>query len=161
MGDFKNCLLKAVSTFLNKYKTAEMHAAVLVEKYTLTHKPVFLDRSFIIMGTGGASRGVPEGVRNLPEGDEFEKKSALVDTFIKTEKLEQPGKDVKCFYCKKKGHIIAECPMLGFSPAELVFGHHLRIPQKREGGRPQLYNSHSRCEAQVQTVPCKHIEALL
>lgn len=51
-----------------------------------------------------------EGEKNLT--GEYKMKSAFMDTSIKTEKLKQPGKAVKCFYCKKKVHIIAECPVL-------------------------------------------------
>lgn len=37
----------------------------------------------------------------------------MSDTCGKTDKGEQFGKDgVKCFYCKKKVYIVAECPVL-------------------------------------------------
>lgn len=66
-------------------------------------KPVFVDRPLNKVGGGGTSCGVTEG----------EKKPALSDNSGKIDKGQQSGKDgVKCFYCNKKGHIMAECPVL-------------------------------------------------
>lgn len=87
--------------------------AVLVEECTLTHEPVFSDRPFNKFGGWGVSRGVSEGGRISVEVPEGEKKPASSDTLVKTDKGYPFGKDgVRCFYCKKKGHIVAECPVL-------------------------------------------------
>lgn len=59
------------------------------------------------------SRGVSEGGRISVEVPEGEKKPASSDTLVKTNKGYPFGKDaVRCFYCKKQGHIVAECPVL-------------------------------------------------
>lgn len=108
MEDFKNCLPEVMSTFLNEHKTADVFkAAVLVEEYYLTHKPVFLDRPFNKVGGGGASRVVSEGGKTSIGGFESERKPALSDTSEKKDMGELFGKEgVKCFYCKKKGHLV-------------------------------------------------------
>uniref|UniRef100_A0A674NL88 Gypsy retrotransposon integrase-like protein 1 n=1 Tax=Takifugu rubripes TaxID=31033 RepID=A0A674NL88_TAKRU len=125
MEDFKNCLPEAVSTFLNEHKTSDVFkAAILVEEYTLTHKPVFLDRPFSKVGGGRASRVVSEGREASIGGFESERRPAFSDTSEQKDKGELFGKgEIKCFYCKKKGHIVAECPMLeqkGRRKAKLV-----------------------------------------
>lgn len=60
--DFKDCLPEKVSTYLNEQRVSEVSkAAVLVDEYVLTHKPVFVDRPFSIKpieSINGAGKGI-------------------------------------------------------------------------------------------------------
>lgn len=125
MEDFKNCLPEVVATYLNEHKANDVFkAAVLVEEYTLTHKPVFVDRPFnkpvggLNCGSfegGRASLGVSEGERKPASFNRPAFKPDRGGPFVK--------EGVKCFYCKERGHIVAECPVLGrgnVKPVSLV-----------------------------------------
>lgn len=123
MEDFKNCLPEAVSTYLNEHKVKDVcKAAVLVEEYMLTHKPMFLDRPFNKF-VGGMGRCAFEGGKTSAVAAVRKKTPALTDS-VKIDKGDQFSKDgVKCFYCKKKGHIVADCPVLArrnMKPVALV-----------------------------------------
>lgn len=81
--EFKNCLPDAVATYLNEHKVESLQeAAVLADKFVLTH------RVFSEDGQRPRSQFIHTGVQS-------------------TSRSEQA-----CFYCKRPGHLVAECPVL-------------------------------------------------
>lgn len=102
-----------MSTYLNEQKVSEVSkAAVLVDEYVLTHKPVFVHRPFSIKpieSINGAGKGNTSGAAVTPE---MIKSARLSEPEVKGEREEVRDRDVMCCYCKKKGHIVATCPVL-------------------------------------------------
>lgn len=95
LEDFKGSLPEKVVMFLNEQKVSTLSkAAVLADEFVLTHKNVFSspprsDRS----SASRATRAEP----SLPS---LEK--------ARGPRLSQPGSG-ECFYCHKRGHVIADC----------------------------------------------------
>lgn len=99
--DFKDCLPEKVSTYLNEQRVSEVSkAAVLVDEYVLTHKPVFVDRPFSIKpieSINGAGKGNTSGAAVTPE---LIKSARLSEPEVKGEREEVRDRDnVMCFYC--------------------------------------------------------------
>uniref|UniRef100_A0AAQ4NYV1 Gypsy retrotransposon integrase-like protein 1 n=1 Tax=Gasterosteus aculeatus aculeatus TaxID=481459 RepID=A0AAQ4NYV1_GASAC len=91
LEDFKNHLPERIVMHLSENKVATLsQAAVLADEYALTHKTVFTASSQIrtsVSPTAGASR------------------SSDPPTVPRKE-------DRECFYCHRKGHLIADCLLL-------------------------------------------------
>ena len=84
LEEFKNCLPSPVATYLNERQTNTVReAAVLADEYALTHRMSFRDRQ---------SEHSQSGRNDRPQTSR--------DT------------NAVCFYCKKPGHLVAECPVL-------------------------------------------------
>ncbi|KAL1254352.1 hypothetical protein QQF64_016581 [Cirrhinus molitorella] len=92
LEEFKGCLPERVVTYLNEQKVSSLsQAAVLADEYILTHKGVF---------------SVTRSDRNVSSGS-----AQNQNTRVKS--AGSPSNEVKeCFYCRKPGHLIAECPAL-------------------------------------------------
>lgn len=84
LEEFKNCLPERVVIYLNERKVLSLsEAAVLADEYMLTHKSVY--------------------------------KPAKVEPTVLPErrpKVVQSARFDECFYCRKPGHLIADCPTL-------------------------------------------------
>lgn len=112
MEDFKNCLPDKVTTHLNENKVTDVaKAAVLVEEYMLTHKSGFAERPFAfnrfdrVNGNGKESKTLSVPIEPVTD--------SVSNVDVKTDTSEAKRKDdVACFYCKKKGHILSNCPVL-------------------------------------------------
>ncbi len=98
LEEFKNCLPERVETYLNEQKVLKCSAAAtLADEYVLTHKSVF--------GT----------VQNSSSSSRWDSKRSFDRAPREDKVAENSGKFLSspvCFYCKKHGHIIAECQAL-------------------------------------------------
>lgn len=89
--EFKNCVPESVATHLNDQRVTTLaQAAVCAEKFTLTHKTVF--------------------IRHAPSQSSSPKRS------WRNSKPNRPASPTtetrECFYCQESGHLIAVCPVL-------------------------------------------------
>ncbi|XP_048035833.1 uncharacterized protein LOC125261281 [Megalobrama amblycephala] len=87
LEDFKQCLPERMVLYLNEQKVTTLsQAAVLADEFVLTHRNVFQPAS-------------------------IEKSFFRVPTKVQQPKLngEKPKEMRECFYCHKKGHVIADC----------------------------------------------------
>lgn len=115
MEEFKNSLSEKVTTYLNEQKEMDVSkAAVLVDEYVLTHKCNFFQKSersssFNKSDRFGGSR--EECVENPPVEPVASVAACEVE---RAPDASEPktNENVMCFYCKKKGHIVASCPVL-------------------------------------------------
>lgn len=88
LEEFKGCLPECVVVYLNEQKVTSLsHAAVLADEFVLTHKNVFASVR-------------PEKSQAVP-----------LQSQVSRPKSSPPRnkEDRECFYCHKKGHIIADC----------------------------------------------------
>ena len=101
LEEFKFCLSPRIKTYLDERNAESLHqAAVLAEDYALTHKGTFSRDVQSMAGSKGTNNGGASGLTsNRPpnntrqlEGSRSNKSSVPV-----------------CFYCKKKGHVMANC----------------------------------------------------
>ena len=87
LEEFKNCLPGAVSTYLSERQVDTLHeAAVLADEFALTHHVY--------------SRDQPR-----PDRPQFRRE---IPQRLRSSVSPEPA----CFYCKKRGHLVAECPVL-------------------------------------------------
>ncbi len=85
LEDFKKCLPERIVVYINEQKVTKLSsAAVLADKFVLTHRTVFSSSS-------------DEKFRQLPARQN--------PTPISSPKKE----DRECFYCHKPGHLISNC----------------------------------------------------
>ena len=95
LEDFKSALPERMVMFLNEQKVSSLsQAAVLADEFVLTHKNVFVSSSRPDRAL--ASRPV----RPDPGYPLFEKAKGPPSP---------PRGDRECFYCHRRGHVIAEC----------------------------------------------------
>ena len=102
LEEFKNCLPSEVKTYIEEQKTATLRqAAVQSDNYSLTHKTSFGRTSY---HSGDKVREQDEANTNLglpsfssPNPDR---------------RLTRLPSSPTCFYCKKRGHVMAECRAL-------------------------------------------------
>ncbi len=86
LEEFKGCLSERVVVYLNEQKVTTLsHAAVLADEFVLTHKNVF------------------SSVR--PEKLQIDSLQSHTSRFSPPRNKEER----ECFYCHKKGHVIADC----------------------------------------------------
>lgn len=92
LEEFKGCLPERVVVYLNEQKVNSLlQAAVLADEFVLTHKGVFS-----VMRT---EKSVTSGP---PQSQGVRIKSVM-----------SQSKEIRdCFYCRKHGHLIADCPVL-------------------------------------------------
>lgn len=111
MEEFKNSLPEKVTTYLNERKEMDVSkAAVLVDEYMLTHRATFqrpygFNKSDRFNGHG---KEVEKNVSSPVEPAENSPPSGVQSKPGPAESKE----NVMCFYCKKRGHIAAACPVL-------------------------------------------------
>ena len=109
--EFKKCLQSDVEMYLDEQKADALHqAAVLADDYSLTHKNTFLrseSQELSMVTSGGNSKreenrqlSLATRVRNGAQG------RGRPDNSQRT-----VGGPV-CYYCKQKGHVMAECRVL-------------------------------------------------
>ena len=102
LEEFKNCLPSEVKTYIEEQKTATLRqAAVQSDDYSLTHKTSFEKTNY---HSGDKTREQDEANTNLgfpsfssPNPDR---------------RLTRLPSGPTCFYCKKRGHVMAECRAL-------------------------------------------------
>ena len=104
--EFKKCLQSDVKMYIDEQKADSLHqAAVLADDYSLTHKMTFPSKS----DQAGGRSSVPDR-KNF----EMDRHSPPI-TRSKNHGQNNPrvlaGGPV-CFYCKRRGHIMAECRAL-------------------------------------------------
>ncbi len=98
LEEFKNCLPERVETYLNEQKVLKCSAAAaLADEYVLTHKSVF---GTVQNSSSSSRRDSKRSFDRAPREDKVAENSGKF--------LSSPV----CFYCKKHGHIIAECQAL-------------------------------------------------
>ena len=104
MEEFNNCLPERVATYLSEQKAVKLSdAAILADDFVLTHKSVFCETSVPVnindnwLMEDSSVYGMPfkSGGSSSAEG------RLIVDQSTR----ESPV----CFYCKKRGHIVAYC----------------------------------------------------
>ncbi len=98
LEEFKNCLLECVVTYINEQKVLKSYGtAALVDEYVLTHKNVF-------------------GIAQNSDSNNRRYSKCSFDIALREDKVaENSVKSMStpvCFYCKKHGHVIAECKTL-------------------------------------------------
>ncbi len=99
LEEFKNCLPEVVSVYLNEQKAVTLEqAAILADEFVLTHKVNFGDKQ-----AESQSKGQNNRFRygKFPVSSPAKK---LVSDSSTSERV--------CFYCKKPGHLIRDCPVL-------------------------------------------------
>lgn len=97
LEEFKNYLPDAVTTFLNEQKLISVDkASVLADEFVLTHKCVFVPKSSVHLDKLACNEVNP-----------FSQVKKLVDKSREFE-TQKPV----CFYCRKQGHIMADCFVL-------------------------------------------------
>ncbi len=99
LEEFKNCLPEVVSVYLNEQKAITLEqAAILADEFVLTHKVNFGDKQ-----AESQSKGQNNRFRygKFPVSSPAKK---LVSDSSTSERV--------CFYCKKPGHLIRDCPVL-------------------------------------------------
>lgn len=102
LEEFKHCLPNAVCTYLNEQKVKTLdRAAVLADEFALTHKQSF-DKDHVEQRKKTLFQKTNPS-RSFSAASGYSRKSSTVNA---------PAEKV-CFYCKKPGHLIAECPVLG------------------------------------------------
>ena len=109
--EFKKCLQSDVKMYLDEQKADGLHqAAVLADNYSLTHKSTFLRLEpqipSLTLPEGGSRREEqrqlppPTRVRNSAQGRG------------RPDNLQKAVGGPVCFYCKRRGHVMAECRVL-------------------------------------------------
>ena len=104
MEEFKNGLPERVATYLNEQKPVKLSdAAVLADEYGLTHKSVYSERYRAQARLGDNKVRESPGSTNMPlqasMSGSAEEKPRDVNWGTKDSPV--------CFFCKKKGHIVA------------------------------------------------------
>ena len=114
MEDFKNCLPDRVTTYLNEQKVTDVsQGAVLADEYVLTHKSVFFGEQRF----SGFNRPVDRG-NSARDNVRVSHASSEGDVTPEPDAKSKAENDIEtrdlpmCFYCKKKGHIVANCAVL-------------------------------------------------
>lgn len=91
LEDFKQCLPEKMVLYLNEQKVTTLsQAAVLADEFVLTHKNVF-------QSIGAEKSFVPRFSANIHQSKQ---------------NGEKPKETRECFYCHKKGHVLADCLIL-------------------------------------------------
>lgn len=94
LEDFKNALPEKMAIFLNEQKVTTLsNAAVLADEFVLTHKTVFMSSSR--PDRVSISHPMRPDSGHLP--------------FEKAKGPQSPSDTRECFYCHRKGHVIADC----------------------------------------------------
>ncbi|KAI3357900.1 hypothetical protein L3Q82_016288, partial [Scortum barcoo] len=97
LEDFKSTLPEKIVMFLNEQKVASLsRAAVMADEFVLTHKNVFVFASSSYPDRVSVSRPA----RPDPGRPPFEKAKGPPSP---------PREARECFYCHKRGHVIADC----------------------------------------------------
>ncbi|XP_073781537.1 uncharacterized protein isoform X2 [Danio rerio] len=105
LEEFKHCVPSAVATYLNEHKVSKLaDAAIMADEFVLTHQGTFSSASF-------------RSDMNKFRSCQVKQKPAVVGQNIRAPVVGNIGKttvsrDLICFYCKKSGHKISECPVL-------------------------------------------------
>lgn len=101
LEEFKGCLSDRIVVYLNEQKVTTLsHAAVLADEFVLTHKNVFSSARFEKL-----------------EFDSSQSQASHARSSSSRAKEER-----ECFYCHKKGHVIADCLILKRKPQSQLKG---------------------------------------
>ena len=128
--EFKSCLPTHIKTYLDECNAEGLHqAAVLAEDYSLTHKGTFSRDVQSIAGLKGTNSGGASGLTsNRPVNDACQFEGS------RSNKSSVPV----CFYCKKNGHVMADCwkrEKKNVRPNSLAVPHHVQ-PTSGSGNVP-------------------------
>jgi len=122
LEEFKSCLPPHIKTYLDERNAESLHqAAVLAEDYSLTHKGTF-------------SRGIQDssaGLKNTHNEGTHNPASTRSSGSTRQPEGQKPSRSnvPVCFYCKKKGHVMAECWK---REKKRVQPNFLAVPQHRQ-----------------------------
>ena len=101
LEEFKSCVSAHIKTYLDERNAESLHqAAVLAEDYSLTHKGTFSKDSQSGAGSKGNHNGAASGTTSGKSSNDTRQLDGL-----RSSKYNVPV----CFYCKKKGHVMAKC----------------------------------------------------
>ena len=125
--EFKRCIHSDVRTFIDEQKAETLEdAARLADEFSLSHKVTFVDKPLRPSCTSPSQ--VPPstsprwpGNQRRRQGDEWYPKrnpgNTLANRGFNSEPLRQnknmpnkPVKTITCYYCRKDGHMISNCP---------------------------------------------------
>lgn len=84
--------------YLNEQKVTLDQAAILADEFVLTHRISFVGQTFHNRGSG------------LLHKSQFSKQMSVSASASKESSA--PSSERLCFYCKKPGHVIADCTIL-------------------------------------------------
>ena len=106
--EFKKCLQSDVKVYLDEQKADGLHqAAILADDYSLTHKTAFPTKSEqSVLGSGRKSTKTGRFSPPITRSRNHGQGRGRFDSFC-----EFAGGPV-CYYCKKHGHVMAECRAL-------------------------------------------------
>lgn len=116
--EFKRCIHSDVRTFINEQK-AEMleEASRLADDYSLTHK-VFEEKPSKFSSPRSRGQNSPTALRNLQmenpnQRQTYGSSSRTSSTpFIQNKPTvaRKPSKSMTCYFCRREGHLMSECP---------------------------------------------------
>lgn len=125
--EFNRCIHSDVRTFIDKQKAETLEdAARLADEFSLSHKVTFVDKPLRPSCTSPSQ--VPHstsprwpGNQRRPQSDEWYRKrnpgNTLANRGYNSEPPRQnknmpnkPIKTIPCYYCRKDGHMISNCP---------------------------------------------------
>jgi len=125
IGEFKRCIHSDIRTFIDEQKAETLEdAARLANEFSLSHKMTFVEkpkRPYLTPGQDPFS-SLPRWPRNQgshPNEDPRRKQSPGINSanrsnlsWSRQNKIvsRNPFKPLTCFYCRKEGHMIANCP---------------------------------------------------
>ncbi|PFX24909.1 Transposon Ty3-I Gag-Pol polyprotein [Stylophora pistillata] len=115
--EFKRCIHSDVRTFINEQKAETLEeAARLADDYSLTHKFVFEEKPSGFTSSQG--QNLPTALRNPQKENPNQRQTYRSSSrpsstsFIqnKPEVARKPFKSITCYYCRREGHLMSECP---------------------------------------------------
>lgn len=127
LEDFKNCLPESLVVHLNEQKVTSLaDAAVMADEYVLTHKNIFVTRSY------SNAKAVPNKTLVFSNMQKSETRTKSV------QKNPEKGADKtrSCFYCLESDHLIADCKSWKQKNASRVkrIAHVVVLPRKEKLG---------------------------
>ena len=115
LEEFKCCVSRGIKLYIEEVKADTLSgAAVVADEYALTHRNTFKYKN---QGYTGSGNKGSDGVSKLSQGKSSPKPnkgsspSKGNKSPSKGQRLSPKGskKDIECFYCKRRGHVKADC----------------------------------------------------
>ena len=117
IDEFKRCIHSDVRPFINEQKAETMEeAARLADDYSLTHKVAFEEKPSNFSSPRG--QNLPTALRNPQKENPNQRQtygcssrpSSTSFTQNKPAVARKPFKLITCYYCRREGHLMSECP---------------------------------------------------
>lgn len=115
--EFKRCIHSEIRTFINEQKAETLEAAArLADDYSLTHKVVFEEKPGNFSSPRG--RNLPTTLKNPHKENPDQRQTngsglrPSSTSFIQNKPagVRKPFKSITCYYCRREGHLMSECP---------------------------------------------------